>query len=177
MARILSVALKGVLFTFTFTVTFTFTFTFTFIRSFLKIAVFWDVTQFSLVVKNTDVWEMFYLLLLILQYTAFHGSFIPRHILMSVPFWGFFLSNFMYYIFCFRMFYISTLQSNLSSLFSSTLYHPLSHISSYYLMIHTDYGLGGPGSHPGGDEIFRPSRPVLGPTQPPVKWVMGLSQG
>ena len=31
------------------------------------------------------------------------------------------------------------------------------------------YGLAGPGSNPGGDEIFRPSRPSLGPTQPPVK--------
>jgi len=36
--------------------------------------------------------------------------------------------------------------------------------------ITTDYGLDGPGSNPGGDEIFRPSRPSLGPTQPPVKW-------
>jgi len=35
--------------------------------------------------------------------------------------------------------------------------------------IATDYGLDGPGSNPGGDEIFRPSRPTLGPTQPPVK--------
>ena len=33
----------------------------------------------------------------------------------------------------------------------------------------TDYGLDGPGSNPGGDEIFRPSRQALWPTQPPVK--------
>ena len=31
--------------------------------------------------------------------------------------------------------------------------------------IATDYGLEGPGSNPGGDKIFRPSRPPLGPTQ------------
>ena len=41
----------------------------------------------------------------------------------------------------------------------------------------TDYGLDGPGSNPGGDEIFRPSRPALGPTQPSVKWVLDLSRG
>jgi len=41
----------------------------------------------------------------------------------------------------------------------------------------TDYGLEGPGSNPGVDEIFHPSRSVLGPTQHPVKWVPGLSQG
>ena len=43
--------------------------------------------------------------------------------------------------------------------------------------IATDYGLDGPGSNVGVDEIFRPSRPALGPTQPPVKWVPGLSRG
>ena len=41
----------------------------------------------------------------------------------------------------------------------------------------TDYGVNGPGSNPGGDEIFRPSRPALGLTQPPVKLVPGLSRG
>ena len=43
--------------------------------------------------------------------------------------------------------------------------------------IATDYGLYGLGSNPGRDEIFRPSKPALGPTQPPVKWVPVPSQG
>ena len=43
--------------------------------------------------------------------------------------------------------------------------------------IATDYGLEGPESIPGGDEIFRLSRPALGPIQPHVKWVPGLSRG
>jgi len=43
--------------------------------------------------------------------------------------------------------------------------------------IATDYGLDGPGSNPGGYEIFLPSTPALGPTQPPVQWVPGLSRG
>ena len=42
--------------------------------------------------------------------------------------------------------------------------------------IGTCYGLHGPGSNLGGDEIFRPFRPALGPTQPPVKRVRGLSR-
>jgi len=35
--------------------------------------------------------------------------------------------------------------------------------------IATDYGLDDPGSNPGGDEIFRPSRPALGSNQLPVR--------
>jgi len=41
------------------------------------------------------------------------------------------------------------------------------------LGIATDYGLDGPRSNPGGDEIYSPSSPA----QPPVKWVQGLSRG
>ena len=43
--------------------------------------------------------------------------------------------------------------------------------------IATDYGLDGPGSNPGWDEIFRPFRPTLRPNQPPLKWVPGLFRG
>ena len=50
------------------------------------------------------------------------------------------------------------------------------HVSGSSVGIATDYELDGPGSNPGGDEIFRPSRPTLGPTQTPVQWVPGLSR-
>ena len=53
-----------------------------------------------------------------------------------------------------------------------TVYGPGSSVS-----VATNYGLDDPRSNPGGDEIFRLSIPAMGPTQPPVKWVPGLSQG
>ena len=56
-------------------------------------------------------------------------------------------------------------------------FRTLLHSYGSSVSIATDYGLDGPGSNPGEDEIFSPSRPALGPTQPPIKWVPGLSGG
>jgi len=55
--------------------------------------------------------------------------------------------------------------------------HPSLSGSGSSVGIVIDYGLDGRVSKPGGDAIFRPSIPALGPTQPPVQWVLGLSQG
>ena len=41
----------------------------------------------------------------------------------------------------------------------------------------TGYRLDGPGSNPGRNEIFRPSRPAPCPTQPPVQWVPDIFAG
>ena len=41
----------------------------------------------------------------------------------------------------------------------------------------TDYGLEGSEIESRCVEIFRPSRPALGPIQPPVQWLPGLSRG
>jgi len=43
--------------------------------------------------------------------------------------------------------------------------------------IATRYGLDGPGIKSRWRDFPHPLRPALGPTQPPVRWVLGLSQG
>ena len=58
--------------------------------------------------------------------------------------------------------------------FKAVLLSPVGRVAQ---SVYTDYGLGGSESNSSGDEIFRPSRPALGPTQPPVKWVPSFSRG
>jgi hypothetical protein len=42
----------------------------------------------------------------------------------------------------------------------------------------TRYGMDGPGIDSRcGRDFLHPSRPALGPTQPPIQWVPGLSRG
>ena len=44
--------------------------------------------------------------------------------------------------------------------------------------IATRYGLGGPGLESRwGRDFPQPSRPALGPIQPPIQWVLRLSRG
>ena len=62
-----------------------------------------------------------------------------------------------------------TLQSNFKAITDE--YGPGSSVG-----IGTDYGLDGPGIEARWGEIFRPSRPALGPTQP-LQWVPGHSRG
>ena len=77
--------------------------------------------------------------------------------------------------------YFSKLFVRFSGIFVQLLHYILDHFNKRgpgsSVGIATDYGLDGPGSNPGGDEIFRPSPPALGHTQPPVKRVPCLSRG
>jgi hypothetical protein len=66
---------------------------------------------------------------------------------------------------------------NSMSLGNSPIYSIIAAGPGSSVGIATDYWLDGRGSNPGGDEIFRPSRPALGPTQPPIKWLPGPSLG
>ena len=63
------------------------------------------------------------------------------------------------------------------SVFSIVTYYPIYVGRVAQSVYRLSYGLDGPGSKLDGDEIFHPFTPAVWPTQPPVKWVPGLSRG
>jgi hypothetical protein len=81
--------------------------------------------------------------------------------------------------------YISVFQK-LHNLVLSSIYIPVSHICFLHAVqkgcdssvgIATCYGLDGPGIESRWERVFpHSSRPVLGPNQPPILWVPGLSR-
>ena len=90
-------------------------------------------------------------------------------------------------VICYCQHYSQNLPSNCDSTRNEDVCNAsVLHLETYYIVcvgrvaqsvLRLSYGLDGPGSNPVGDEIFLPSRPTLGPTQPPAKWVPGLSRG
>ena len=66
-------------------------------------------------------------------------------------------------ILVFRFFFVPKISASFTSYIIYIIYIALGGPGSS-VGTATDYGLDGPGSKPGGDEVFRPSRSALGPT-------------